>query len=85
MQEDNDKLSHIDLARLKRMSQKNLYGLMETYDTLNTKFVYGVDLTKKEAIELITLSKFFMEYGPTEGVKIRARMFYEKYVKGKLE
>jgi hypothetical protein len=71
----------IDDGRLKRLADKGHYGsLLERFDILRIKFVYD-DLQKEEAIQFITLCKYFIKNGHSESLRLSCSYMYEKYMR----
>lgn len=79
------KISSIDDARLKRLHSKGQYfALLERFEVLRLKFVYEPEsLTKDEAINFVTLCKYFIQNGHSEPMRLSAHYIYKKYIQGK--
>jgi len=77
-----DNVFNIEEARIKKLKIKgHLPTMVEEFEILRTKMMYNQDMTKEEAIKLVTLTKYFMENGPTEPFRYSCKMLYEKYMK----
>lgn len=75
-------LTHIDNARLKKLKVKGQYiNMYESFDLLRTKFIYGEPMSPEEGVQLITLTKYFMENGHSEALKIVAKHIHNRYIK----
>lgn len=79
--EEKSNLAHIDQARIVRLKAKGQYWAMyEHFDLLRTKFIYGEPMTGEEGIQLVTMTKYFMEHGHSESLKIVAKHIHAKYI-----
>ncbi len=74
-------ITHIDEARIARLREKGQYWKMyEHFDLLRTKFIYGEPMTGEEGIQLVTMTKYFMENGHSESLKIVAKHIHNRYI-----
>jgi hypothetical protein len=70
----------IDEGRIKKLVDKGHYiSLLERFDVLRIKFVYD-DLQREEAINFITLCKYFIKHGHTESLRLSCSYMYKKYM-----
>jgi hypothetical protein len=71
----------IDEGRIKRLADKGHYlSILEKFDILRIKFLYN-DLQKEEAIQFVTLCKYFKKHGHSESLKLSCHYMYERYMK----
>lgn len=78
------KISDLDQKRIERLEKNGHYtSLLEQLDLLVSKLHYSSNMTKQEAIEFITLCKYFIKHGHIESLRIRCNYYLEKYIKGK--
>lgn len=81
-EDEKDNLTHIDDARITRLKMRGQYlAMYESFDLLRTKFVYGEPMTGEEGIQLCTLTKYFMEHGHSESLRIIAKHLHNRYMK----
>lgn len=72
---------NIDKFRVERLKQKGHLGTMlEEYEILKLKLLYDQDMNKQEATKLVTLTKYFIEHGPTEAYRLSCKLLYQKYM-----
>jgi hypothetical protein len=87
MSEEKDKkeetnVSHIDEQRIKKLQVQGHYvSLLEEFDRLKAKLLYGYDMDKQEAHKLITLTKYFLKNAHSEGFRLHVQYIYDKYIK----
>jgi hypothetical protein len=75
-------VSSIDDRRISRLLERgNLYSIIEEYEILRLKLLYDKELTKVEAIRLVTLCKYLMDNGPSEAFRLSCQYLYERYIK----
>lgn len=78
---DDKEPSHIDLARIKRMKVRgHQWSMLEEFEILRVKFIYGKLEDKQETTRFVTLIKYFMENGPSEAMRLNCKLMYEKYI-----
>jgi hypothetical protein len=78
-----DNITSIDEARLRKLKHKgNYYTMLERFELLRIKFIYDT-LDKEEAVNFVTLLKYFKEFGHSESFRLSCFYLYKKYVKGK--
>ena len=74
-------VTHIDEARLKRMKTRgHMMTMLDEFECLRVKFFYDKLHDQKDATRFITLTKYFMENGPTEAMRLSCKLLYEKYM-----
>lgn len=79
---DDSNVLSFEAAKIKRLRMKgHQMTMIEEFEILRMKLMYNQDMTKEEAIKLVTLTKYFMENGPTETFRYSCKMIYEKYMK----
>jgi hypothetical protein len=72
---------NIDTIKLKRLHEKgHLPTMVDQYQLLRTKFIYNKDMTKEEALQFVTLVKYFMHFSPSEALKIDAEYMFTNYI-----
>jgi hypothetical protein len=80
--EDLSNVVSLDKAKIDRLKQRGHLGTMlEEFEILRLKLLYDQDMDKQEATRLVTLTKYFIEYGPTEAFRLSCKLMYEKYMK----
>lgn len=80
--EDLSNVVSIDKAKIDRLRRHGHLGTMlEEFEILRLKLLYDQDMDKQEAIKLVTLTKYFIENGPTESFRLSCKLMYEKYMK----
>jgi len=73
--------THIDQARVKRMKVRgHMMTMLDEYECLRLKFFYDKLHDRQEATRFVTLTKYFMENGPTEAMRLSCKLMYEKYM-----
>jgi len=82
---DNKKESNvvsIDKAKIKRLKKRgHVLSMLEEFELLRLKLLYEEPMTKQEASKLVTLTKYFMENGPSESFRLSCKFLYDKYIK----
>jgi hypothetical protein len=81
---DDDKKNVISLddLRVKKLQVTGHYvSLLEEFDRLKAKLLYGYDMDKQEAHKLITLTKYFLKNPHSEAFKLHVQYIYDKYIK----
>ena len=79
---DDNKVISLEEARLARLHQRNNYSkLIEEYEVLRIKFLYGKTLNVQEARRFIELTKYFVKYGHSESFRLTCQYTYDKYIK----
>ncbi len=77
-----DNVISIDTARIKRMKERgHVMSMLEEFEILRLKLLYDQVMDRKEAQRLVVLTKYFIEYGPTEPFRLSCKLMYEKYMK----
>lgn len=80
--EDLTNVVSLDKAKIKRLKRHGHLGTMlEEFEILRLKLLYDQDMDKQEATKLVTLTKYFIENGPTEAFRLSCKLLYEKYMK----
>lgn len=80
LEEILNNVTNIDDGRIKRLADKGHYGsLLERFDILRIKFIYD-DLQKDEAIQFITLCKYFTKNGHSESLRLNCHYMCKKYI-----
>ena len=75
------KITHIDKKRLDHLTVNGHYNsMLENFETLRIKLLYDKELTKQEAIMLITLTKYFIRNGHNEAFRLSCEYLYERYI-----
>lgn len=76
------KITHLDSRRVKKLETKGHYfSLLEEFETLRAKLVYGMTLDTKEAHRLVTLVKYFLKNAHSESFRIHVQFIHDKYIK----
>lgn len=79
--EEKSNVIHIDSKRIDRLKTRGHYFQMyDSFDLLRIKLMYGEGLTPEEGIKLVTLTKYFMEFGHNEQIKIIAKHIHDKFI-----
>lgn len=74
-------VTHIDQARVKRMKTRgHMMSMLEEFECLRVKFFYDKLDDRKDATRFVTLTKYFMDNGPTEAMRLSCKLLYEKYM-----
>lgn len=77
-----DNVFSLDDAKIQRLKEKgHLSSMLEEFEILRLKLLYDQEMSKQEATKLVTLTKYFMEHGPTEAFKLSCKFMYDKYMK----
>jgi hypothetical protein len=77
-----DNVVDIDKAKIQRLRVRgHLLSMLEEFEILRLKLLYDQDMNKQEATQLVTLTKYFIEYGPSEAFRLSCKLMYEKYMK----
>lgn len=72
----------IDEAKLRKMKRNgNTMAMLERFEMLRLKLLYDQQMDSEEARDLVLLTKYFMENGPTEPFRFSCKLMYEKYMK----
>lgn len=80
-EKDDKEPSHIDQARIKRMKTRgHMMSMLEEFEILRLKFIYGKLEDKRDASRFVTLLKYFAENGPSEALRLNCKYMLEKYV-----
>jgi hypothetical protein len=80
--EDLPNVVSIDKAKINRLKQRGHLGTMlEEFEILRLKLLYDQNMDKQEAMKLVTLTKYFIDNGPTEAFRLSCKLMYEKYMK----
>ena len=78
--EDKDNLANLDEKRIEQLAKKGHYfSMLEKFELLRLKFVYNDNMTKREALDFITLLKYFNKYGHSEALKYSCEQMLKKY------
>lgn len=81
MSKEEDKITSIDSKRIDRLMERGHYiSMAEEFEVLRLKLLYDDELDQREAIRLVTLCKYFMEYGHSEPFKLSAKYLYERFM-----
>lgn len=79
---EDKKITHLDKKRVKRLEDKGHYtSLLEEFEILRAKLLYGMPMNQKEGTRLVTLVKYFLKHAHSESFKIHVQHLYDKYVK----
>ena len=74
----------IDKRRVEKLETNGHYfSMLEQFETLHAKFFYTSEMDKKEAINFVTLCRYFEKNGHSEALRLRCKFLLEKYVEGK--
>lgn len=77
-----DNVSSIYDAKIRRLRERgHLITMLEEFEILRLKLMYDQEMSKEEGIKLVTLTKYFIENGPTEAFRLSCKLMYEKYMK----
>lgn len=77
-----DNVLSLDNKRISRLVERgNIYGIIEEYEILRLKLIYDKEISKVEAIRLVTLCKYLMDNGPSEPFRLSCKYLYERYIK----
>jgi hypothetical protein len=80
--EEKNNLVSIDSAKIKRLKERGHIGsMLEEFELLRLKLLYEEPMNKQEASKLVTLTKYFMDNGPSEAFRLSCKFLYEKYIK----
>ena len=75
-------VTHIDDKRVDRLKTKASYHeILDAFDLLRIKLLYGEPITVEEGYQLVTLTKYIQQHGHNEQIKIMAKHLYQKYMK----
>lgn len=81
MSDDTKKITFLDDKRVDHLTTKGHYlTMIEDFETLRLKLIYDDELSKKEAIRLVTLTKYFLRYGHSEAFKLSCKYLYERFM-----
>ena len=71
----------LDDKRIERLTQRGHYfTMLEQFELLRLKFIYGDTMNKKEALDFITMCKYFVKYGHSEPFRYSCEQILKKYI-----
>lgn len=74
-------VSNIDNKRIEKLAQHGHYNsMLEQFELLRLKFIYGEEMNKEEGIKFITMAKYFAQYGHSEPFRYSCQLILKKYV-----
>ena len=80
--ENKTNIVSLDTAKIKRLKERGHVGsMLEEFELLRLKLLYEEPMNKQEAAKLVTLTKYFMENGPSESFRLSCKFLYDKYIK----
>jgi hypothetical protein len=76
-----ENLVSLDEAKMRRMKKHgNTYAMVEQFEILRLKLLYDKPMNPEEAHNLVLLTKYFIQNGPSEAFRLSCKLLYEKYM-----